>query len=94
MTARTSWCSLWKPSLQKGTELLKYQTQRWIPLQTCSLFFTVGLRLCVSVERLHTADEKQDRLFFLRCMFTPSCLEPCFKYFLESVIVFLSHTTF
>lgn len=43
MTART-WCNLWKPSIQRGTELLKYQTQRWIPLQTCSLFFTVGPR--------------------------------------------------
>lgn len=45
MTART-WCSLWKPSIHRGTELLKYQTQRWIPLQTCSLFFTVGLDWC------------------------------------------------
>lgn len=45
MTART-WCSLWKPSIQRGTELLKYQTQRWIPLQTCSLFFTVGPHPC------------------------------------------------
>lgn len=45
MTART-WCSLWKPSIHRGTELLKYQTQRWIPLQTCSLFFTVGLNWC------------------------------------------------
>lgn len=45
MTART-WCSLWKPSIHRGTELLKYQTQRWIPLQTCSLFFTVGPDWC------------------------------------------------
>lgn len=55
MTARTSWRSLWKPSLHRGTELLKYQTQRWIPLQTCSLFFTVGLRM--SVKQLHTPDK-------------------------------------
>lgn len=45
MTART-WCSLWKPSIHRGTELLKYQTQRWIPLQTCSRLFTVGLGWC------------------------------------------------
>uniref|UniRef100_A0AAQ4PE43 Ceramide transporter 1 n=1 Tax=Gasterosteus aculeatus aculeatus TaxID=481459 RepID=A0AAQ4PE43_GASAC len=39
MTTKTSWCSLLRPSLQRRTEKLKYQTQRWIPLQTCSLFF-------------------------------------------------------
>lgn len=51
MTAQTSWYSLWKPSLQTRTELLRYQKQRWIPLQTCSLFFTVGLCLCIQLAR-------------------------------------------
>lgn len=79
MTARTSWYSLWKPSLQKKTELLKCQTQKWIPLQTHSSLFTVGLhlRLCVGafVKRLHTADEKQDPLLLsLCCTFKANCL--------------------
>uniref|UniRef100_A0A3P8VVR4 Ceramide transporter 1a n=1 Tax=Cynoglossus semilaevis TaxID=244447 RepID=A0A3P8VVR4_CYNSE len=30
---------LWKPSLRRKTQLLTYSTQRWIPLQTDSLFF-------------------------------------------------------
>lgn len=33
MTSLTSW---WKHSKQRSTELLKHQTQRWIPLQTSS----------------------------------------------------------
>lgn len=42
MTSLTSW---WKHSKQRSTELLKHQTQRWIPLQTSS--FKVGFFLCV-----------------------------------------------
>lgn len=47
MTARTSWYSLsfWKPSLHLGADFLKYDGRRWIPVQTCSFFFTVGVGL-------------------------------------------------
>lgn len=93
MTARTSWCSLWKPSLQRGTELLKYQTQRWIPLQTCSLFFTVGLCLCGSgCTQLITTGSPP----VLCCVFTPRspclvflvsfCLAPPFKCFQQCTL--------
>lgn len=67
MTGRTSWCSLWKPSLQRGTELLKYQTQRWIPLQTYSLFFTVRS----SCGRLYVERELDHLLF--NFVFKPRC---------------------
>lgn len=88
MTARTSWCSLWKPSLQKGTERLKYQTQRWIPLQTCSLFFKVGL--CLSVQWFHTADSRiTSCLFCAKCyMSTPSWM--CFIVSLSLATLHLS----
>lgn len=87
MTARTAWCSLWKPSLQKKTALLKYQTQKWIPLQTRSCFFTVGLHLCLClgslVKRLHTADDIQDLLLLsLCCAFKAVCLARSNKAFL------------
>lgn len=42
----TSWCTFWKPpvnAVKWKTESHKCQTRSWIPLQTCSGFFTVGL---------------------------------------------------
>lgn len=55
MTARTSWylLSSWKPSLHKRADILKYESQRWIPLQTCSRFFTVRIIVSVLVEANH-----------------------------------------
>ncbi|TNN74280.1 Collagen type IV alpha-3-binding protein [Liparis tanakae] len=64
MSAKYSWYSLWKPSLHRRTEQLKYQ--RWIPLQTCSLFFKEGPNSLINEDEFFDAVEaaldRQDKI--------------------------------
>lgn len=66
MSTWTSRQSLPKRMLQRRTtELLKHQTQKWIPLQTHGHFFTVGL--CMSGSWLSTT--YCSMTFWLFCVF-------------------------
>lgn len=93
MTARTSWYNLWRPSLQRGTELLKHQKQRWIPLQTRSHLFKVGIcpSVCLSSGYRQL---KRDHLLFIFVLPVPAFL--CFlcSYSFTFLVWFVFQYTF